>query len=308
MSNYAWPTGKIILLISNDDNNEYVDWIKSNLHHRNNFIYEYNVKTTEDIKCFPYVSDDSVVTVDNVIKEYDIVIVIQPLITNFSSLLYNKLFCLERDCKQMIIMDVPSIVKYKGQYENVSKLYKKVIDLDYDRLSTINNEVEEVLLEGEQFLLRDNLGTCLYFRKKGNTIYSEKCSLEEERIFQLPGGEVFFAVDTARCFGTVFINNTLCEVRDGKVKFSTSNDSSDCKEYTICEFGIGTNYKLPYIKSLEISEKSKESCHLGFGNNLLFGGDVDCDYHFDVVFSDFELFIDGKLLDISDFFNKNKRD
>lgn len=79
-------------------------------------------------------------------------------------------------------------------------------------------------------------------------------------------------------------NNKTLFIQEGMLQ-SPSHKS----KIPVCEFGIGSNY---HCKFINYSEKAFNTCHLGFGSNIEFGGTYDLNYHFDIIIHDFTLILD----------------
>jgi len=68
------------------------------------------------------------------------------------------------------------------------------------------------------------------------------------------------------------------------------------KERTLCEFGIGTNYKAKITGNVLEDEKVMGSIHVAFGNNLGFGGRNNAKIHLDGIVKRPSVWFDKKLI------------
>ena len=71
----------------------------------------------------------------------------------------------------------------------------------------------------------------------------------------------------------------------------------------LSEFGIGINPKAEILGPTVINEKKLGTCHIAIGSNSWFGGDIFAVTHFDQVFNNPTIEIDGKPLDLKKIFD-----
>jgi leucyl aminopeptidase (aminopeptidase T) len=250
---------------------------------------------------FPDCKEGNILYEENRTRLGDFVIIIQPLSEQFSKTIFKKLNRIENESLNCIIIDWPSKKTFGNLYNSVVCLYHKALSIDYDRLYSINRKVYKKLKEGKNFFITTDEGTSLRFKRKSQDVYCENCDIRAERIYELPGGEVFFALEKEYTQGKFFYDEKLYEVNQGEIIFQEEMIKG-IERYVFCEFGIGTNYMLPFVSAINICEKAKFTCHFGFGNNTAFGGDLNKEYHFDITLSKFSLYIDNKLINIKQFF------
>ena len=198
----------------------------------------------------------------------------------------------------MIIIDWPTAQEYGKHYENIVKIYERAAKANYKSIKEKNDKIRDAFINGTEFCIKDSNGMNLNLKKYGNSVLCEDY-LTKINIIQIPSGEVFFPVDFLNCNGLINVNSNnnpiLLEVDKGEVDFNKI--SKKIGRCVICEFGLGTNPKMPMIKMIPTCEKAWRSCHIGFGNNISFGGNLNLQYHFDLVISNFELFIDNQKWD-----------
>lgn len=112
--------------------------------------------------------EESIFINDKHIKSYDLIIVVQPLLTEYSNELYTKMLQLEMNAKSLILLDWPNQFSYKNRYTDVCKLYLNALSIDYLKLKEINELIKMKLLNAKKFFLKDSNGTALYFARKGD--------------------------------------------------------------------------------------------------------------------------------------------
>ena len=71
----------------------------------------------------------------------------------------------------------------------------------------------------------------------------------------------------------------------------------------LSEFGIGIYPKAEILGPTVVNEKKQGSCHIAIGSNSWFGGDIFAVTHFDQVFNNPTIEIDGKPLDLKKIFD-----
>ncbi len=166
------------------------------------------------------------------------------------------------------------------------EVYLNALNIDYGELRKTNAIISAMLAHGDWFVVRSDEGTQVSFRRKNRPIIREDCQFtEDETVFQLPGGEVFFAPEEGTAEGmVVFVRGSqryLVTIHDGIADFSQVPGM--VLKAPLAEFGIGTNRRCLAINFLSLGEKAEGTCHFGFGDNRQFGGEQQANFHFDVV-------------------------
>ena len=64
----------------------------------------------------------------------------------------------------------------------------------------------------------------------------------------------------------------------------------------VCELGIGINKNARLIGSTIIDEKVLGTAHVATGSNYWFGGDIYSIVHYDQVFKNPKIYVDGELI------------
>jgi hypothetical protein len=221
----------------------------------------------------------------------DIIIIGSPLSLEYDEEIFNFFNQLESNNFKTIIFEWP-IVYYDEKYRNnLFRLFCNAILVDYELLRKRNRVLYEFLKPAKNIEVISQNETKISFKSSGN-ILCENCNFNDSSIFQIPGGEVFLVPLVGSVNGQINFNGSIIKIRDDYADFSLINSSWNC--IPLCEFGIGTNINVKYIRQLSISEKAFGTCHFGFGNNKNFGGEYERDFHFDIVIKDFNIFINGK--------------
>jgi len=124
-----------------------------------------------------------------------------------------------------------------------------------------------------------------------------------------PSGEVYIAPIEDSAQGRLFIkklyfegivcDNIVLDFVDGKLTNSNNDNFNEIlsnlpeNANVLCEFGIGLNKKISELTGCNVfDEKAFGTCHIGIGNNMMFGGQSNAHYHNDLVFVG-DVFADG---------------
>ncbi|WP_430639111.1 aminopeptidase [Haloferax volcanii] len=78
-------------------------------------------------------------------------------------------------------------------------------------------------------------------------------------------------------------------------EFLDATSGDDCAR-RVCELGLGTNPAASIIGTVLEDEKVYGTCHVAFGDNLGFGGTIDCDSHLDGVILEPTVSLDGDVV------------
>lgn len=178
-------------------------------------------------------------------------------------------------------------IKNKELNMYLEKFQLQALDTDYEELKSINEKVKNTFMKSDKYKITCRNGTNLYLERGERKIFQENCNFEaEEKIYQLPGGEVFFAPLEESVNGQIAININgeirLIPVRNG-IAFTKGLLIKEVNEMPIAEIGIGTNKRAKPISALTLGEKAKGTIHIGFGDNTHFGGKSKKEYHFDIL-------------------------
>ncbi|MBW6462117.1 MAG: aminopeptidase [DPANN group archaeon] len=141
----------------------------------------------------------------------------------------------------------------------------------------------------------------------------------------LPFGEIYIAPVENKSNGTVIIDGTqknlfgtelvtndfILKFKDGHIiqntskklsstiaQIETENMINSKNINTLCELGIGLNPNAKLIGLMVVDEKTLGTAHIAIGSNTSFSGKNECNYHFDQVFTNPNIWVDGKKLKI----------
>ena len=188
-------------------------------------------------------------------------------------------------------------------------IIKRCIDVDYNKISRLNEKLCRILTKGKAVLIENKLGTRLSFSIKGrkclddNGIYDKK-----GRFGNLPAGEACLAPLEGTSNGILVVDKgsgkpkMIIDIVNGQIVRikgrapKLRNIIKNKKYANVAELGIGTNPKAKVTGTVLEDEKVLGTAHIAFGNNLSFGGNLNVPFHLDCVFSKPTVFIDGKLV------------
>lgn len=92
------------------------------------------------------------------------------------------------------------------------------------------------------------------------------------------------------------INVDQLDIAD-KQQMNVKNDlSRNSNANVLAELGIGINSGALPDKDLMEAEQAKGTCHFGFGNNIMYGGENRSDYHFDLTILSPTIEVDGEII------------
>jgi hypothetical protein len=224
----------------------------------------------------------------------------------------RNLMALARKRAGLVLLDWPSAyeVKRKGlSYRNVMAVYGEALSVSGARLRKIAAVIIEFFQDKKQITITCPRGTNITFKLSSHRWLQENCYLPEERLVQLPGGEVWVPPDHTSAQGKLVagMEGRLVEVIfrkgvaeqafliEGKARKRFSHRLVTGKERH-CEFGVGTNPAAKPYPVGPIYEKALGTVHLGVGDSSFFGGPVKSDVHGDFVIIKPTVVADGQVL------------
>lgn len=242
----------------------------------------------------PYAENNILIYGNGKMGEFNIIVIIFPLFYEDSEEIYRKLSSIERINGLVLMVSVPDKrLISKPIYTKLQEIYMKSSAIDKTLLLAKANRYLDILADNTCFTFIDHRGSKLHFFRE-SSIWTDVLNDNKQGVFQIPGGEVFFAIRNYSANGEIYIGiNKYMVVNNVLLRDDNYDDNVGL---VICEFGLGLNEFVPRCVSLEIAEKSYGTCHFGFGNNCTFGGMIDEGYHFDVTYSSFSLYSSDKLL------------
>lgn len=195
------------------------------------------------------------------------------------------------------------------------QMFERTVNVDYKRIACLTTKIATLLSKAKQTIITTQYGTRLEIYLTGRKGYIDTGSIKKPGQFSnLPAGEAYIAPLEERSNGSVVIDGSfapigflkkkvLLEIEGGKImkvvgnrKLKSIFDKYGKNERTLCEFGVGTNYKAKITGEVLEDEKVLGSIHIAFGNNLGFGGKNKAKIHLDGVIKAPSVWLDGKLI------------
>lgn len=200
------------------------------------------------------------------------------------------------------VATMPGITEQMFASGAVSADYQRVTELS-TKLTGKITEADTATIEyrGEQFTVslagRDGISSDGILQNAGDW-------------GNLPSGEAYVAPVEGTANGTLVFDGGIVgggdsgvitvTVEDGSiVKIEGKNPPSplvggpECSRQT-CELGIGTNPSAQIVGNVLEDEKVYGTCHVAFGDNKGFGGEIECDSHIDGILLEPTVFIDDE--------------
>ena len=188
------------------------------------------------------------------------------------------------------------------------------IAVDYSFMRNLSQKLVQQLSQANTARLTSPLGTDLQMSLEGRQGIGDVGDLSKPGAFgNLPAGEAFIAPLEGSCQGVFYCDVTVggfgrvtdplrFDVKDGFVK-SLAGDKIACQLQeqmngvgklagNIAELGMGTNPNAPLSGNILEDEKVFGTVHIGIGNNITIGGEVDVPYHVDLVIKKPTLYLD----------------
>lgn len=195
------------------------------------------------------------------------------------------------------------------------EIMARSLDADYSRIAKVTKNVTELLSKAKRAVVQTDKNAELVLDLSGRSGYIDTGIIKRPREFSnLPGGEAYIAPLENGSNGTIVIDGSFAPigglkskvhvtVKNGQIIRLTGNKNLtqifsrySKKEKTLCEFGIGTNYKAKITGNVLEDEKVLGSIHIAFGNNLAFGGKNRARIHLDGVVKKPSVWIDERLI------------
>ena len=195
------------------------------------------------------------------------------------------------------------------------QMFERTMNVDYKQIARLTTKIATLLSKVKQAIITTQHGTRLEIYLTGRKGHIDTGSIKKPGQFSnLPAGEAYIAPLEGRSNGSVVIDGSFApigflkekvflEIKGGKIakvrgnrKLKSIFDKYGRKERTLCEFGVGTNYKAKITGEVLEDEKVLGSIHIAFGNNLGFGGKNKAKIHLDGVIKAPSVWLDGKLI------------
>lgn len=174
------------------------------------------------------------------------------------------------------------------------------LEADYSKINRNIKKFAKTVQKAKTLRIRSEEGTDISMSIEGRDWVTDDNGLCHKRgsITNLPAGEVFIAPKENTANGRIVIDGVFIESSIGKivleVKDSVVKRFSGPPEVkklmmrgvcqrTVSEVGIGMNPMAKIIWNILEDQKKLGTVHVGFGDNTTFGGNVQCDLHYDGV-------------------------
>ncbi|UCG30114.1 MAG: aminopeptidase [candidate division WOR-3 bacterium] len=191
----------------------------------------------------------------------------------------------------------------------------RTLNADYKRIERLTKRVGRIMDNAVRARVESDNGTRLELE-----LNKRKCCLDTGIVTKkggfsnLPAGEAYIAPIEDRSKGSIVVDGSFApigavaepvyiEVKKGKITglkgnrlMSTIFGKYGKSEKTLCEFGIGTNYRAKITGNVLEDEKVLGTIHVAFGNNLAFGGKNKAGIHLDAVIRRPSVWLDEKLI------------
>lgn len=181
------------------------------------------------------------------------------------------------------------------------------------------NELLQQMNHGKNIRITTPTGTNLYLNKTGRDARHFVGSLALSNQYASSSFEIYVPILENQTTGTVLIDGSMgylgkvnepfkLELNQGRIvgvedtedgkRFESYLDDFDDDKLSICsELGIGLNvFSKTEGNSYIEDESAYRTFHLGFGQNIALGGALEASAHYDLVFKEPNLYVDGKLL------------
>ncbi len=191
----------------------------------------------------------------------------------------------------------------------------RTLSADYRRIENLTKRVGRKLSNAKRAYVESESGTKLELSLSRRSCCLDTGIVKRKGGFSnLPAGEAYIAPVEAGSNGTIVVDGSFApigavtqpvtvEVKNGRIirmqgsrRMSKIFGQYGNKEKTLCELGIGTNYKARITGNVLEDEKVLGTIHVAFGNNLAFGGKNNARIHLDAVIRNPSVWLDQKLI------------
>ncbi len=196
-----------------------------------------------------------------------------------------------------------------------SSIMLRTLNADYARIERLTKKIGRLVDHAAHALVESDAGTRLELDLRGRSSMLDTGIVRKRGGFSnLPAGETYVAPVENKSNGIVVVDGSFApvgavrrpmtvEVRGGVMtrlegdrRMKAIFNRYGRRERTLCEFGIGTNYKAVITGNVLEDEKVLGTIHVAFGNNLAFGGRNKASIHLDAVIRRPSVWLDGKLI------------
>lgn len=178
----------------------------------------------------------------------------------------------------------------------------RTLTADYGRIARLTKKVCKMLTAARHAFIESEAGTRLNMDLSRRKCQPDTGVIRRKGSFSnLPAGEAYIAPIENKSDGKIVVDGSFAPVGavngpvtidvqkgvitrlKGNRKMSAIFQNYGKRERTLCEFGIGTNYKAQITGNVLEDEKVLGTIHVAFGNNLAFGGSNSARIHLDAV-------------------------
>jgi aminopeptidase len=191
----------------------------------------------------------------------------------------------------------------------------RTLDANYGKIARLTNRVCSLLNKAGHAQVLSDAGTKLELDIRKRSGHPDTGIIRHAGEFSnLPAGEAYIAPVENKSQGVVVVDGSfaplgavvdpvIVKVNKGIITGLSKNrkmlavfNRYGRKERTLCEFGIGTNYKARITGNVLEDEKVLGTIHVAFGNNLAFGGKNNARIHLDAVIRKPSVWLDGQMI------------
>ncbi len=189
------------------------------------------------------------------------------------------------------------------------------ITADYEEVERLTAALTEKLTAADEARIEADGASATMSLSGRDGIPSDGIIAEPGDSGNLPSGESYIAPVEGTATGTLVFDGGLAgvgvldepltvELDEGRItavegaaadEFLDATSGDDCAR-RVCELGLGTNPAASIIGTVLEDEKVYGTCHVAFGDNLGFGGTIDCDSHLDGVILEPTVSLDGEVV------------
>ncbi len=206
----------------------------------------------------------------------------------------------------------------------VESIFTKLIPVDYEKMNELTKKFCELLDNGNKVRVVTEIGTDISMSIEGRKSKNDGGIFPKGKSGNLPAGESFIAPLEGTADGVFYIDASISNIeikKPIKVKVEEGyavsiegdgeadrireilDGKNDKNAFNIAELGIGANEKAEVVGNPLEDEKVLGTCHIAFGSNFAFGGEIKVPVHIDGILKDPTIYIDdvkimesGKLL------------
>ncbi|MBE0431980.1 aminopeptidase [candidate division WOR-3 bacterium] len=178
----------------------------------------------------------------------------------------------------------------------------RTLNADYSRIARLTKKLGRIVDVARHVCIESDNGSILELDLTRRRCYLDTGIVKHTGGFSnLPAGEAYVAPVEEKSHGRIVVDGSfapvgalaepvILEIEKGRIKNLKGNRQMNSlfnrygrNERTLCEFGIGTNYRAAVTGNVLEDEKVLGTIHVAFGNNLAFGGRNKARIHLDGV-------------------------